>query len=89
MNGFSIAVERTAMEKHSAAFAAEKGRSDKWYRDLVCNSDATIVEGLCHFAFRRLSEKQNKKQQLCVLGVSAVRRCPGPVRKVFLSSEDL
>jgi hypothetical protein len=41
------------MEKHSAAFAAEKGWSDKLYRDLVGNSEATIVEGLCHFAFRR------------------------------------
>jgi hypothetical protein len=61
VNGFSIAVEKTAMEKHSAAFAAEEGRFDKLYRDLACNSDATIVEGLCHFAFRRLSEKQNKK----------------------------
>jgi hypothetical protein len=78
VNVFSIAVERTAMEKHSAAFAAEKGKSGKLYRDLISNSDATIVEGLCHFAFRRLSEKQNKKQQLCVLGVSAARRCPGP-----------
>jgi hypothetical protein len=48
VNDFSIAVERTAMEKHSAAFAAEKGSSDKLYRDLVCNSDATIIEGLCH-----------------------------------------
>jgi hypothetical protein len=66
------------MKNHSTAKAAEKGRSDKLYRDLGCNSDATIVGGLCHFAFRRLSEKQNKKQQLCVLGVSAVRRCPGP-----------
>ena len=64
------------MEKHSAAFAAEKGRSAKLYRDLVCNSDTTIVAGLYHFAFRRLSEKQNKKQQLCVLGVSARRREP-------------
>jgi hypothetical protein len=41
------------MEKHSAAFAAEKGRSYKLYRDLVFNSYATLVEGLCHFAFRR------------------------------------
>jgi hypothetical protein len=88
VNGFSIAVDPAhlsgtgtpAMEKHSAAFAAEKGRSDKLYRDLVCNSDAAIVKGLCDFAFRRLSEKQNKKQQLCVLRVSAVRRCPGPFR---------
>jgi hypothetical protein len=86
VNDFSIAVDPAhlsgtgtpAMEKHSAAFAAEKGSSDKLYRDLVCNSDATIIEGLCHFAFRRLSEKQNKKQQLCVLCVSAVRQCPGP-----------
>ncbi len=75
MNGFSIAVDPAhlsgtgtpAMEKHSAAFAAEKGRCDKLYRDLICNPDATIVDGLCHFAFRRLSEKQNKKNNSAFL----------------------
>jgi hypothetical protein len=54
VNGFSIAVERTAMEKHSAVFAAEKARADKLYQDLICNSETSIAEGVSHFAFRRL-----------------------------------
>jgi len=69
VNDFSIAVDPAhlsgtgtpAMEKHSAAFAAGKGTLDKLFRNIVCHSFDPSAEGLCHFAFRRLSEKQNKK----------------------------
>jgi hypothetical protein len=61
MNDFSIAVERTAMEKHSAAFAAREASFYNKYRHMVIHSVDPLGEGLCHFAFRRLSEKQNKK----------------------------
>jgi hypothetical protein len=69
VNDFSIAVVPAhlsgtgipEMEKHSAAFAAVKATPNKLYRGLVYHSIDPLAEGLCHFAFRRLSEKQNKK----------------------------
>jgi hypothetical protein len=42
-----------AMEKHSAAFAAGRGRPDKLYPDIVCHRVDLLAKGLCHFAFRR------------------------------------
>ena len=69
------------MEKRSVpAQSAGTGKvtPHKLYRDLAHNLNVPTVEGLSHFAFRRLSEKQNKKKLLCGLGVSAVRLCLGP-----------
>jgi len=58
-NSFSIAVERTAMEKYQAAFAAEtKKNIDSFTAE--CHTNILLPEGLRCFAFRRLSEKQKK-----------------------------
>jgi hypothetical protein len=47
---------------------------------MIFHSPDPLPEGLSHFAFRRLSEKQNKVKQLCDLGVSAVRLCLRPLK---------
>jgi hypothetical protein len=56
-NNFSIIVERTIMENHSAAYAAETAKS---INSLVARHiyGLLLPEGLNRFAFRRLSEKQ-------------------------------
>ena len=59
---FSIAAETPAMENQSAADAAIRmAASDNMNYILVAQADIYIPGGLCHFAFRRLSEKQNNK----------------------------
>jgi hypothetical protein len=67
------------MENHSAANAAEMTTRGKFCIGVIFHSPDLLDEGLSHFAFRRLSEKQNKAQQLCDLGVSAVRLCFRPL----------
>jgi hypothetical protein len=81
-NNFSIAAERTAMEKHSAAYAAETTKSII-LRLQGANTGILLPEGLSRFAFRRpcpveceayssgVSEKQ-KNQKLCALCASVV-----------------
>ena len=69
-NNFSIAVERTAMEKHSAAKLRKRQKASiLWLQG--ANTGILLPEGLSHFAFRRLSEKQ-KNQKLCALCASVV-----------------
>jgi len=50
------------MGKPSAAYAAE---TTKVINSLISRSDTDnlLPEGLCHFAFRRLSEKQKRKNK--------------------------
>ena len=65
-NNFSIAVERTAMEKHSAAKLRKRQKSSiLWLRGP--NKGILLPEGLSRFAFRRLSEKQKKPKTLRTL----------------------
>jgi hypothetical protein len=56
----------TAIEKHKAAYTAE---TTKGINSLVarCQYRHFIPEGLSHFAFRRLSEKQKKTKALRAL----------------------
>ena len=69
-NNFSITVEWTVMEKHSAAYAAKRQKA-LIFRIQGAIKDILLPKGLSRFAFRRLSEKQ-KNQKLCALSVSAV-----------------
>jgi hypothetical protein len=49
------------MGKPSAAYAAETTKAINFLLR-GANTDNILPEGLSHFAFRRLSEKQNKNQ---------------------------
>jgi hypothetical protein len=74
-NNFSIAVERTAMEKHSAAKLRKRQKASiLWLQG--ANMGILLPDGLSHFAFRRrcpvecetyssgVSEKQKKPKAL-------------------------
>jgi len=55
---------RQWISSHSRCKRGGKTIRHKFFQDIVDNSDELLPKGLSHFAFRRLSKKQNKKKSL-------------------------